>query len=86
MIGVPYSWGGGGANGASYGIGRGAGIRGFGCSGLAEYAWVKAETRIGGDTSAQWRAGIRVSRSQLRAGNLASSPPTRRTRPPFTTS
>lgn len=54
QIGVPYSWGGGGPGGPSYGIGRGAGTRGFDCSGLTEYAWYKAIGRsIGGTTYAQ---------------------------------
>ncbi|MEV4105580.1 NlpC/P60 family protein [Nonomuraea sp. NPDC049649] len=70
MRGVPYSWGGGGPNGPSYGIGRGAGTRGFDCSGLAEYAWAKAGVRVGGDTSMQWNAGTRVPRSKIRPGDL----------------
>ncbi|MBN6050782.1 C40 family peptidase, partial [Nonomuraea sp. RK-328] len=70
MIGVPYSWGGGGPNGPSYGIGRGAHTKGFDCSGLAEYAWSKAGVRIGGHTSTQWRAGVRVRRSEMRPGDL----------------
>lgn len=70
MIGVPYSWGGGGPAGPSYGIAHGAGTEGFDCSGLAEYAWAKAGVRIGGHTSTQWRAGVRVPRSQLRPGDL----------------
>lgn len=40
-IGLPYSWGGGGANGPSNGIGRGASIKGFDCSGFVQYAWYK---------------------------------------------
>ncbi|MBE1584555.1 C40 family peptidase [Nonomuraea angiospora] len=70
MRGVPYSWGGGNANGPSFGIDQGAHIRGFDCSGLAEYAWAKAGARIGGHTSAQWNAGVRVPRSQIRPGDL----------------
>jgi cell wall-associated NlpC family hydrolase len=70
MIGVPYSWGGGGPNGPSYGIGHGAKTKGFDCSGLAEYAWAKAGVKIGGHTSIQWRAGVRVPRSQLKPGDL----------------
>lgn len=54
QIGVPYSWGGGGPGGPSYGIGRGANIYGFDCSGLTEYAWYKAiKKSIGGTTYAQ---------------------------------
>ncbi|KAB8186023.1 C40 family peptidase [Microbispora catharanthi] len=77
MRGTPYSWGGGGPAGPSFGIGRGARTRGFDCSGLAEYAWSRAGARIGGDTSAQWNAGIHVPRSQIRPGDLiffASNP------------
>ncbi|MFG1705429.1 C40 family peptidase [Nonomuraea sp. M3C6] len=70
MIGVPYAWGGGGAMGPSYGIGHGAGTKGFDCSGLTEYAWAKAGVKIGGHTSTQWRAGVRVPRSQLKPGDL----------------
>jgi NlpC/P60 family protein len=54
QIGVPYSWGGGGPGGPSFGIGRGAGTRGFDCSGLTEYAWWQAlKKSIGGTTYAQ---------------------------------
>jgi TP901 family phage tail tape measure protein len=54
MIGYPYSWGGGGPGGPSYGIGRGAGTYGFDCSGLTEYAWWKgAKKHIGGTTYEQ---------------------------------
>lgn len=55
MIGYPYSWGGGGKGGPSFGIGRGAGTYGFDCSGLTEYAWWKgAKVGIGGVTNPQW--------------------------------
>ncbi|MFI0484891.1 phage tail tape measure protein [Actinomadura sp. 9N215] len=55
MIGYPYSWGGGGKGGPSFGIGRGSGTFGFDCSGLTEYAWWKgARTSIGGVTGPQW--------------------------------
>ncbi|MGW0804758.1 C40 family peptidase [Nonomuraea sp. NPDC002799] len=70
MIGVPYSWGGGGPMGPSYGIGHGSGTKGFDCSGLAEYAWAKAGVKIGGHTSSQWGKGARVPRSQLKPGDL----------------
>jgi len=54
MIGYPYSWGGGGPGGPSYGIGRGANTFGFDCSGLTEYAWWKgAKKHIGGVTYEQ---------------------------------
>lgn len=55
MIGYPYSWGGGGKGGPSFGIGRGTGTYGFDCSGLTEYAWWKgARVGIGGTTYEQW--------------------------------
>lgn len=55
QLGLPYSWGGGGKGGPSYGIGKGAGTYGFDCSGLTEYAWWKgAHKSIGGTTNPQW--------------------------------
>lgn len=55
QLGVPYSWGGGGLGGPSYGIAHGANIFGFDCSGLMEYAWGKASggKSIGGWTGDQ---------------------------------
>ncbi|MFF3669881.1 C40 family peptidase [Microtetraspora malaysiensis] len=70
MRGTPYSWGGGGPNGPSYGIGRGSRTKGFDCSGLTEYAWAKAGVRIGTTTYEQWRAGVRVPRAQIQPGDL----------------
>lgn len=62
QIGVPYSWGGGGPGGPSYGIGRGAGTKGFDCSGLTEYAWYKAIGKsIGGTTYSQKSILERIS-------------------------
>jgi cell wall-associated NlpC family hydrolase len=70
MVGVPYTWGGGGPNGPSYGIGRGAGTRGFDCGGPTEYAWNRARASIGSTTYEQWKSGPRVSKSQLKPGDL----------------
>ena len=70
MLGVPYSWGGGGPRGPGFGIGRGAGVKGFDCSGLTEYAWASAGVSIGGTTNQQWRAGVQIPRSQVRPGDL----------------
>lgn len=44
--GVPYSWGGGGPGGPGYGFAQGAGIRGFDCSSLMQYAWYKASGKV----------------------------------------
>lgn len=63
QIGVPYSWGGGGPGGPSYGIEQGRNIRGFDCSGLTEYAWFKAIGKsIGGTTYAQIAKMKRISK------------------------
>ncbi|KAB8196651.1 hypothetical protein FH608_008040 [Nonomuraea phyllanthi] len=70
MIGVPYTWGGGGVHGPGYGIGKGAGTWGFDCSGLTEYAWAQAGVRIGTTTKEQWRSGIRIPKEQVEPGDL----------------
>ncbi len=46
QIGVPYSWGGGGPHGPSYGFAQGAGTRGFDCSSLMQYAWYQASGKV----------------------------------------
>ncbi|MEU4700043.1 C40 family peptidase [Nonomuraea dietziae] len=70
MRGVPYSWGGGGANGPSFGIGRGATTVGFDCSGLTQYAWARAGVRIKRTARGQWRNGWPVPEGQVRPGDL----------------
>ncbi|GAA1608874.1 hypothetical protein GCM10009733_001300 [Nonomuraea maheshkhaliensis] len=70
MIGIPYSWGGGGVRGPGFGIGKGAKTLGFDCSGLTEYAWARAGVLIGTTTHEQWRSGIRVDREQVEPGDL----------------
>ncbi len=63
QIGRPYSWGGGGPHGPSYGIERGAHTYGFDCSGLTEYAWFQAlHKSIGGTTYEQKRILKPISR------------------------
>lgn len=69
VLGTPYSWGGGGPDGASYGIGRGAGTKGFDCSGLIQYAFSKIGVTVGGDTFSQWKQGIPVPESGLKPGD-----------------
>ncbi|MGW0483276.1 C40 family peptidase [Nonomuraea sp. NPDC003214] len=70
MIGVPYSWGGGGVDGPGFGIGKGAKTKGFDCSGLTQYAWASAGELIGRTTKEQWRSGARVPKEQVRPGDL----------------
>jgi len=69
QIGVPYSWGGGGPGGPSYGFAQGAGIRGFDCSSLMQYAWYKATGKVMPRTTyTQWPWLDKVS--QPRPGDL----------------
>ncbi|MFC5822917.1 C40 family peptidase [Nonomuraea insulae] len=70
MIGLPYSWGGGGVRGPGYGIGKGAKTWGFDCSGLSEYAWARAGVPIGTTTQEQWRSGVRIEKEQVEPGDL----------------
>lgn len=48
QVGVPYVWGGGGAQGPTGG--------GFDCSGLAQFAWAKAGIAVPHQTQAIWSA------------------------------
>lgn len=69
QIGVPYSWGGGGPGGPSYGFAQGAGIRGFDCSSLMQYSWYKATGKVMPRTTyTQWPWLDKVS--QPRPGDL----------------
>lgn len=53
-LGTPYSWGGGGPNGPSLGIGRGSATVGFDCSALMQYAWHQSGVDIPRTTGQQW--------------------------------
>ncbi|MET7727532.1 bifunctional lytic transglycosylase/C40 family peptidase [Streptomyces mirabilis] len=76
MIGTPYSWGGGNADGPSTGTccspkGRsGKSIRGFDCSGLAAYAYAKAGIRLPRTAAAQYAASKPVTPDQMLPGDL----------------
>ncbi|MEO3810733.1 NlpC/P60 family protein [Sphaerisporangium sp. B11E5] len=69
MLGVPYSWGGGGTAGPSFGVGRGAKTKGFDCSALTQYAWARAGVSIPRVTYDQWTHGSRVY-SIIQPGDL----------------
>ncbi|GAA4238138.1 NlpC/P60 family protein [Actinomadura meridiana] len=69
-LGTPYSWGGGGPTGPTYGTAQGAGIKGFDCSGLTQYAWAQAGIRIPRVAAAQYNAGTHIPRHDLQPGDL----------------
>ncbi|TDC77435.1 bifunctional lytic transglycosylase/C40 family peptidase, partial [Actinomadura sp. 7K507] len=69
-LGTPYSWGGGGPSGPTYGIAHGASTKGFDCSGLTQYAWSKAGARLPRVAAAQYNAGAHIPRPQLQLGDL----------------
>jgi cell wall-associated NlpC family hydrolase len=76
QLGVPYSWGGGDANGPTLGfvesetITSGASTIGFDCSGLALFAWAHAGYALQHYTGAQWVEGTPVDQKDLRPGDL----------------
>jgi cell wall-associated NlpC family hydrolase len=69
-LGTPYSWGGGGASGPTYGTQQGSGIKGFDCSGLALYAWAQAGVHLHRVAADQYNDGPHIPRSQLQPGDL----------------
>jgi cell wall-associated NlpC family hydrolase len=71
-LGTPYSWGGGGLEGPTYGIEHGAGTVGFDCSGLTRYAYAQAGIVLPRVAADQYNApGDRVtSFAQLQPGDL----------------
>ncbi|MEV2256511.1 bifunctional lytic transglycosylase/C40 family peptidase [Streptomyces sp. NPDC050147] len=75
--GVSYSWGGGNTKGPTTGTccspsGKsGAGIKGFDCSGLTQYAFARAGIRLPRVASAQAAKGQRItSKASLKPGDL----------------
>jgi peptidoglycan DL-endopeptidase RipA len=69
-IGVPYSWGGGNAEGPTYGVAQGANILGFDCSGLTLFAYAHAGIALDHYTGSQWLSGPHIAQSDLRPGDL----------------
>ncbi len=69
-LGTPYSWGGGGSRGPGYGIDLDAGVIGFDCSGLTQYAYAQAGVAIPRNSRAQYSVLPKVARDQLQAGDL----------------
>nr|ABD72309.1 pQC542.5c [Streptomyces lividans] len=76
MIGAPYSWGGGNANGPSTGTccspsGRtGKSTKGFDCSGLTLYAYAKAGIALPRTAAAQYAASEPVKPGDVKPGDL----------------
>lgn len=72
-LGTPYSWGGGGINGPSFGFAQGATTRGFDCSSLVQYAVYHAsggKVLLPRTSQQQVTVGQPVSRDQLRVGDV----------------
>jgi peptidoglycan DL-endopeptidase RipA len=70
QMGVPYSWGGGNANGPSRGIDQGANTVGFDCSGLILYAFAGVGIKLPHYSGDQYNAGRKIPSSQMRRGDL----------------
>ncbi|MFD4483229.1 NlpC/P60 family protein [Streptomyces sp. NPDC058471] len=76
MVGKPYSWGGGNADGPSTGTccspkgSSGKGISGFDCSGLVMYAYAKLGVTMPRTAAAQYAASKPVTSAKLRPGDL----------------
>jgi len=70
QIGVPYSWGGGTANGPSNGIDSGAGTVGFDCSGLILYAFAGVGVKLPHYSGSQYNMGTKIPTAQMRRGDV----------------
>ncbi|TQN42472.1 cell wall-associated NlpC family hydrolase [Blastococcus colisei] len=68
--GLPYAWGGGGTRGPGYGHSGDEDVWGFDCSGLTQYAYGQAGISIPRNSSWQYSALPKVSRDDLRPGDL----------------
>ena len=68
--GTPYSWGGGNAAGASFGIDSGSGTKGFDCSGLMLYMFAGVGIKLDHYSGSQYNAGRKVPSSQMRRGDM----------------
>jgi peptidoglycan DL-endopeptidase RipB len=70
QMGVPYSWGGGTLDGPSKGVGDGANINGFDCSGLMRYAFAGVGVLIPRFSGDQYNAGRHIPQDQARRGDM----------------
>jgi peptidoglycan DL-endopeptidase RipA len=69
-LGLRYAWGGGGTNGPGPGLDPDAGVIGFDCSGLTQYAYAQAGISIPRNSRAQYAALPKVASNALRPGDL----------------
>lgn len=70
QLGTPYSWGGGGLNGASRGFAQGANTVGFDCSSLMQFIFGKNGFSLPRVSYDQLKSGGRTSLSSLQPGDL----------------
>jgi peptidoglycan DL-endopeptidase RipA len=70
QLGVPYSWGGGNAAGASTGIDSGSNTVGFDCSGLILYAFAGVGIKLPHYSGSQYDMGRKIPSSQMRRGDV----------------
>lgn len=69
MIGTPYVWGGGDANGPTTGV-NGGSVAGFDCSGLVLYAFAGVGISLPHYTGYQYQRGTQVPASEAKRGDL----------------
>ena len=70
QMGVPYSWGGGSLDGPSKGVGDGANITGFDCSGLMRYMFAGVGVLIPRFSGDQYNFGRHIPQNEARRGDL----------------
>ncbi|AWB85073.1 hypothetical protein C3E79_05680 [Corynebacterium liangguodongii] len=69
MIGTPYVWGGGDANGPTTGVDGGS-VKGFDCSGLVVYAFAGVGISLPHYSGYQYQRGTQVDPSEAKRGDL----------------
>lgn len=69
MVGTPYVWGGGDANGPTTGL-NGGSVKGFDCSGLVLYAFAGAGVSLPHYTGYQYQRGTQIDPASAKRGDL----------------
>lgn len=70
QMGVPYSWGGGKPGGPSTGVGSGANIVGYDCSGFTQFSFAGVGVLIPKYSGDQYNTGRKVPVAQAKRGDL----------------